>query len=137
MKIATIIKLNNYLIYLACLTSIVILAGCNFKSKKLQQELNTIDSNPECLKKINLSLLEKSIEKCNKLILKDTKNPELLSHRSLLYILAGKNKDACRDVSIAFELINKKNVNTNPMVLHELKVRQTYCKEFFKIEERE
>ncbi len=90
-------------------------------------------SEQACLENLDLKWLQRSLDQCNLVISQHQNNPLPLNDRSLIYILMGENILACADVSKALKLIDKQSKEADPLILHELKVRQGSCKQHLNI----
>lgn len=82
-----------------------------------------------CLEELDLSRLDQALQRCNAVVQAHRTDPAPLTDRSLLYILLGRIDQACRDVDQAITLMNSKGSTADPMVRHELKVRQASCRQ--------
>lgn len=86
-------------------------------------------SSEACFEELDLSQLERALQRCNAVVHAHRADPAPLTDRSLLYILLGRIDQACRDVDQAVTLIRKQGHRVDPMVSHELMVRQASCKQ--------
>ena len=82
-----------------------------------------------CLEELDLSRLDQALQRCNAVVQAHRSDPAPLTDRSLLYILLGRIDQACRDVDQAIKLINSNPSTVDPMVRHELTVRQASCRQ--------
>ena len=82
-----------------------------------------------CLENINLERLDKALEHCNAVVVSHPANPVPLTDRSLIQTLMGRDDEACADVSQAISLLNSRNKSKDPLLKHELEVRQQSCKQ--------
>jgi len=82
-----------------------------------------------CLEELDLSQLDQALQRCNAVVQAHRTDPAPLTDRSLLYILLGRIDQACRDVARAMKLVNNDGTAADPMVRHELKVRQASCRQ--------
>jgi len=81
-----------------------------------------------CLDNLNLNSLQDNLERCNKIIKSDKNNPEALNDRSMIYMLMGKISLSCEDVSKAINLIDSNEAQKDSLIRHELKIRQSNCR---------
>ena len=81
-----------------------------------------------CLENLNLERLDKALEQCNAVVASHPDNPVPLTDRSLIQTLMGRDDEACADVSQAISLLNSRNKSKDPLLKHELEVRQQSCK---------
>tara|TARA_B100001121_G_scaffold109457_1_gene96442 strand:+ start:707 stop:1060 length:354 start_codon:yes stop_codon:yes gene_type:complete len=89
--------------------------------------------NPEakassCLENLSLEKLSKALDHCNAVVKSHPDNPVPLTDRSLLHTLMGSDDKACADVSRAAFLIKSRQTTADPLLKHELDVRQQSCK---------
>ena len=82
-----------------------------------------------CLENINLERLDQALEHYNAVVASHPDNPVPLTDRSLIQTLMGRDDEACADVSQAISLINNRNKSRDPLLKHELEVRQQSCKQ--------
>ena len=81
-----------------------------------------------CLENLSLEKLSKALDHCNAVVLSHPDNPVPLTDRSLLHTLMGSDDQACNDVSRAASLLKNLKNTADPLLRHELKVRQQSCK---------
>ena len=81
-----------------------------------------------CLENLNLERLDKALEQCNAVVASHPDNPVPLTDRSLIHTLMGSDEEACADVSQAASLLKGQNNSRDPLLEHELNVRQQSCK---------
>ena len=81
-----------------------------------------------CLENLSLQRLSKALDHCNAVVLSHPDNPVPLTDRSLLHTLMGSDDQACNDVSRAASLLKNLKNTEDPLLRHELKVRQQSCK---------
>ena len=82
-----------------------------------------------CLENINLERLDKALEHCNAVVASHPDNPVPLTDRSLIQTLMGRDDEACADVIQAISMLNGRNQSRDPLLKHELEVRQQSCKQ--------
>ena len=80
-----------------------------------------------CLEDLNLQRLDRALEHCNAVVVSHPDNPVPLTDRSLIHTLMGRDAEACADVSQAASLLQGKNGSRDPLLEHELNVRQQSC----------
>ena len=81
-----------------------------------------------CLEALNLQRLDQALEHCNAVVVSHPDNPVPLTDRSLIHTLMGSDEEACADVSQAASLLKGQNNSRDPLLEHELNVRQQSCK---------
>ena len=82
-----------------------------------------------CLEDLNLQRLDQALEHCNAVVKSHPNNPVPLVDRSLIHTLMGSDDEACADVSQASSLLKDRNTSSDPLLRHELDVRQQSCKQ--------
>jgi len=82
-----------------------------------------------CLEELDLNNLDQALKRCNQIVAAHESNPAPLTDRSLLHTLMGQLERACLDVDKALILVKRQGKTADPMVSHELSVRQTSCKQ--------
>ncbi|WP_255475877.1 hypothetical protein [Synechococcus sp. BIOS-E4-1] len=82
-----------------------------------------------CLEDLNLQRLDKALDHCNAVVVSHPGNPVPLTDRSLIQTLMGRDEEACADVSQALSLLKDQNKSRDPLLEHELDVRQQSCKQ--------
>ena len=87
------------------------------------------------MEELNINDLDVALQRCNQVVNSYKSNPEPLNDRSLLYILMGQTSLACKDVSNALSLLDQQGKAADPMIRHELTVRQGSCKQRLNITE--
>ena len=83
-------------------------------------------SSSSCLESLSSNQLVSSLERCNASVEAFPNQPEPWRDRSLVHTLIGNHDQACRDVEQAITRIYD---NADPMLRHELNVRQATCKQ--------
>ena len=73
--------------------------------------------------------LKRMVEGCDEAIKQTPDQADLHRDRALVLTLLGHQARACDDVEVALSLLNRSGQPVDPMLLHELKVRQTSCKQ--------
>ena len=82
-----------------------------------------------CLEGLDLQRLDEALTHCNAVVAGHPDNPVPLTDRSLLHTLMGRDDEACADVSQASALIKRQTKTADPLLRHELDVRQQSCKQ--------
>lgn len=82
-----------------------------------------------CLEDLDLQRLDKALKHCNAVVVSHPDNPVPLTDRSLIHTLMGSDDEACADVSKATSLLTGKKTSKDPLLRHELAVRQQSCKQ--------
>ena len=73
--------------------------------------------------------LQQMVERCDEAIDQTPDQADLHRDRSLVLTLLGDQVKACDDVKVALALLEQSNKTVDPMLRHELEVRQTTCKQ--------
>ena len=73
--------------------------------------------------------LKLMVERCDEAIDQTPEQADLHRDRALVLTLLGDQAKACKDVEDALSLLNRSSQPVDPMLLHELQVRQTNCKQ--------
>jgi regulator of sirC expression with transglutaminase-like and TPR domain len=109
----------------------LLLSGLGCRSQSAPTELSAqVKLSPQaCMEELNINDLDVALQRCNEVVSNYKNNPEPLNDRSLLYILMGQTALACRDVSQALSLLDQQGQAADPMIRHELAVRQDSCKQ--------
>ena len=104
--------------------------GCGRPSNPASSTKEAEIGASECLENLNLERLDAALDRCNAVVRAHSRNPSPLVDRSLIFNLMNRPDEACSDVAKAARLI--KNVEfqpkPDPLLLHELSVRQQSCK---------
>ena len=82
-----------------------------------------------CLEGLDLERLDEALNHCNAVVKGHPGNPIPLTDRSLIHTLIGRDDEACADVKQASALIAKDGQRHDPLLKHELAVRQQSCKQ--------
>ena len=113
-----------------CLSPVLVLAvgllvisGC---MSTPPPEADVTVSTTSCLEDLVSHQLSSTLERCNASVEAFPEEPELWRDRSLVQTLIGNHDQACRDVEQAIGLLNDA---ADPMLRHELNVRQATCKQ--------
>jgi len=82
-----------------------------------------------CLGDFQMDDLSGMVERCDDAIEQTPDQADLHRDRALVLTLLGDQARACDDVEEALLLLTQASQPVDPMLLHELKVRQTSCKQ--------
>ena len=103
--------------------------GCRSRSEPNGENVSMETSVADCMSTLDLNNLEDALQRCNEVVDAQGNKPAALADRSLLLTLMGKTDQACADVNQAIGLLQQNNRSVDPMVVHELNVRQKSCKQ--------
>ena len=104
------------------------MAGC--QSKQPATSANTpTPLVSSCLGGFRMDGLELMVERCDEAIEQTPDQADLHRDRALVFTLLGDQARACDDVEMALSLVNRSSQPVDPMLQHELQVRQTTCKQ--------
>ena len=73
--------------------------------------------------------LRRVVEDCDEAIDQTPDQADLHRDRALVLTLLGDQARACDDVDVALSLLDRSSRPVDPMLQHELQVRQTTCKQ--------
>ena len=73
--------------------------------------------------------LELMVERCDEAIEQTPNQADLHRDRALVLTLRGDQVKACEDVEVALSLLKQSKQPVDPMLQHELQVRQSTCKQ--------
>ena len=73
--------------------------------------------------------LEGMVKSCDEAIEQTPDQADLHRDRALVLSLLGDQAKACDDVEVALSLLNRSGQPVDPMLQHEMQVRQTNCKQ--------
>ena len=102
---------------------LLVISGCQGASPP-KADLNV--SSISCLESLSSKQLVASLDRCNASVEAFPDQPEPWRDRSVVQTLMGLHDQACRDVEQA---IARMDDNADPMLRHELNVRQATCKQ--------
>ena len=102
---------------------LLVISGCQGASPP-KADLNV--SSSSCLESLSSKQLVASLDRCNASVEAFPDQPEPWRDRSVVQTLMGHHDQACRDVEQA---IARMDDNADPMLRHELNVRQATCKQ--------
>lgn len=112
------------------LTALVLTAvGCRSHSAPTRTTPQANLTPEACLEDLNLSNLNQALKHCNQVVDAHRSDPAPLTDRSLIHTLMGQLDQACSDVNRALSLVNRQGKAADPMISHELTVRQASCKQ--------
>ena len=104
------------------------MAGC--QSKKPAMPGNTpTPLVSSCLGDFRMEDLELMVNRCDEAIEQTPNQADLHRDRALVLTLLGDQAKACEDVALALSLLKQSNQPFDPMLKHELQVRQNSCKQ--------
>ena len=106
---------------------LVCLTGCQ-SQKTPTQKTRSISTETSCLKQYQVSEPNRALQACNDAIAATPDQPELLRDRAFIHTLNGQHQEACADVDAGLKLIEQSTAPVDPMLSHELEVRQATCK---------
>ena len=110
------------------LLAAVLMAGCQSKQP-------ATPANPptplvsSCLGGFRMNDLELMVRRCDEAIEQTPDQADLHRDRALVLTLLGHQAKACEDVAIAVALLKRSSQPVDPMLQHELQVRQSSCKQ--------
>ena len=110
------------------LSAAVLMAGCQSKQP-------ATPANPptplvsSCLGGFRMNDLELIVRRCDEAIEQTPDQADLHRDRALVLTLLGHQAKACDDVAMAMSLLKRSNQPVDPMLQHELQVRQSSCKQ--------
>ena len=102
--------------------------GCGKQSNQTAPTEAAEVAASECLENLNLKRLDAALDRCNLVVRAHRSNPAPLVDRSLILNLMKRPEEACNDVAKAARLLKEGQQKPDPMLLHELSVRQQSCK---------
>ena len=103
------------------------MAGC------LNKQPSTPANTPtplvsSCLSDFRMDDLKLMVERCDEAIEQTPNQADLHRDRALVLTLLGDHAKACGDVELALSLLKQSSRPVDPMLQHELQVRQSTCK---------
>ena len=107
----------------------LLLCSCQTHSADPGEAIDAIvaEQGTTCLNDLRQNQLDASLRRCDQFVEAQPQRPEAFSERSLIRHLSGDHAEACRDVAQAMDLI-KAGATVDPLLKHELDVRQAACK---------
>ena len=109
--------------HLALALGLLLISGCQGTP---QQTPDLTVSTSSCLEDLASNQLRSALQRCNGSVEAFPDQPEPWRDRSLVQTLLGQHDQACRDVEQAIALMDDR---ADPMLRHELTVRQATCKQ--------
>ena len=110
------------------LLAAVLVAGC--QSKQPATPANTpTPLVSSCLGGFRMDELELIVRRCDEAIEQTPDQADLHRDRALVLTLLGHQAKACDDVALALSLLKQSKQPVDPMLQHELRVRQSNCKQ--------
>ena len=104
------------------------MAGC--QSKQPATPANTpTPLVSSCLGGFRMDDLEMMVKRCDEAIEQTPDQADLHRDRALVLTLLGHQVKACDDVAMAMSLLKRSSEPVDPMLQHELQVRQSSCKQ--------
>ena len=110
------------------LLAAVLMAGCQSKLPATPANTPT-PLVSSCLGDFHMDDLELIVERCDEAIYQTPDQADLRRDRALVLTLLGHQAKACDDVATAVSLLKRSSQPVDPMLQHELKVRQSSCKQ--------
>ena len=104
------------------------LTGCQPKTTTTSAS-DVQDQSLSCLERFDSNTPAQLIADCTTLIEDNSRNPQLFRDRSLLFMLNGQQKAACLDVTKALALLQRIGPGEDPLLRHELTVRDSICRQ--------
>ena len=108
---------------------LVTAVGCRSRSAPTSTIPKAELTAQACLEELDLNKLDQALNRCNQVVQAHRSDPAPLTDRSLLHTLLGQLDQACLDVNQALVLVKRQGKAADPMISHELKVRQESCKQ--------
>ena len=105
-----------------------LLAGCQTKQPSKPENTPT-PLVSSCLVDFRMDNLKLMVERCDEAIDQTPDQADLHRDRALVLSLLGDQTKACKDVDTALSLLKQSTQPVDPMLQHELQVRQTSCKQ--------
>ena len=109
--------------HLALVLGLLLISGCQ-SAPQPTTDLTLATSS--CLEDLASNQLRSALQRCNNSVETFPDQPEAWRDRSLVQTLLGQHDQACRDVEQAIALMDN---GSDPMLRHELEVRQATCKQ--------
>ena len=111
------------------LLAAVLIAGCQSRQPATPVNAQT-PLVSSCLGNFRMDDLDLMVERCNKAIDQTPDQADLHRDRALVLTLLNHQAKACEDVALALSLLKRSSQPVDPMLQHELQVRQSSCKQF-------
>ena len=84
---------------------------------------------PSCLEAFRADELEAVLARCDSAVNAKPEEPAARSDRALVLNLLGRTSQACENVAQALKLQQEQRAEVEPMLRHELNVRQAACRQ--------
>lgn len=110
------------------LLAAVLMAGCQSKQPATPANAPT-PLVSSCLSGFRIDDLELMVKRCDEAIEQAPDQADLHRDRALVLTLLGHQAKACDDVAMAVSLMKRSRQPVDPMLQHELQVRQSSCKQ--------
>ena len=104
------------------------MAGCQSKPPSTPANTPT-PLVSSCLGDFRMDDLKLMVERCDDAIEQTPDQADLHLDRALVLTLLGDQAKACDDVATAVSLLKRSSQPVDPMLQHELQVRQSSCKQ--------
>ena len=104
------------------------MAGCQTKQPSKPENAPT-PLVSSCLGDFRMDDLRVMVKRCDEAIDQTPDQADLHRDRALVLSLLGDQAKACTDVEVALSLLKESTQPVDPMLQHELQVRQTSCKQ--------
>ena len=110
------------------LLAAMLMAGCQSEEPAMPATTPTPVVS-SCLGDFRMRDLELIVERCDEAIEQTPNHADLHRDRALVLTLRGDQAKACEDVEMALSLLKQSKQPVDPMLQHELQVRQSSCKQ--------
>ena len=104
------------------------MAGCQSKKPATPAKTPT-PLVSSCLGGFRMDDLQLIVRRCDEAIEQTPDQADLHRDRALVLTLLGEQAKACDDVAMAMSLLKRSSQPVDPMLQHELQVRQSSCKQ--------
>ncbi len=104
------------------------MAGCQSKQPATPAKTPT-PLVSSCLGGFRMDDLDLMVEGCDEAIEQTPDQADLRRDRAFVLTLLGHQAKACEDVALAVSLLKRSSQPVDPMLKHELQVRQSSCKQ--------
>ncbi|MGC6482933.1 MAG: hypothetical protein ACON4T_05150 [Synechococcus sp.] len=112
------------------LASVLLTAvGCRSHSAPTSASSKAALTPQACLEQLDLNKLDQALQRCDQIVAEHENDPAPLTDRSFLHTLLGQLDQACLDVKQGLRLVERQGSDADPMIKHELTVRQDICKQ--------
>ena len=110
------------------LLAAMLMAGCQSEEPAMPATTAT-PLVSSCLSGFRMDDLELMVKRCDEAIEQTPDQADLHRDRALVLTLLGDQAKACDDVATAVSLLKRSSQPVDPMLQHELQVRQSSCKQ--------